>query len=106
MAKVRVRVALDPDAPEKIYHLKGVKGALDKQARSIAGRANALGAGYRTARFYDRNAKEQRGNAQPKYEPVDAMDTRKSSVALVHNANYAAYKDTLLHNTLLKAIGG
>lgn len=106
MAKVRVHVVLDPDAPEKIYHLPQVKSVLTKQAQEIAGRANSLGSGYRTARFYDRNAKELRGDKQPVYASVKTIETRKSSVALVHNANYAAYKDTLLHNTLLKAIGG
>ena len=100
MAKVRVQ--LDSDAQQKVCNLDGMFSTVNKKAEAIASQANAMSAGFRTGRFYDKETHEMRGNTQPRYAAVKAMKTRKGAVALVHNANYAAYRDCLEHNTLLK----
>ena len=101
----RLRVVLDSDADEKICTMDGTLAALDRKAEEIAARANAIGSSFRTGRYYDREAEELRGNTQPEYGAVKARKVGKSAVALVHNENYAGYRDCVLHNTLLKAKG-
>ena len=79
----------------------GIKPLLKKHGQAIASRADSLGAGYRTAKYYDREAGELKGGKRPEYGAT--LGTRYV-LCLVHPENYAAMKDNYLHNTLLKAI--
>lgn len=72
-------------------------------ASQMASRANALGAGYRTPKWHDHVTGETKGGKQPEYESTPKK-TRKGARAVVHPANYAAMKDNMEHNTLLKAL--
>lgn len=106
MDSVKVNVVLDKDAPEKIFALPQVKGALTKQASEIADRANQLGAGFRTGIWHDHKTGETRGNTQPNYGYTKAQSSTKyGSIAFVHPKNYSAMKDNYLHDTMLKAMG-
>ena len=105
MADVKVNVVLDKDAPEKIYGLPQVKGAVTKKASAIADMANQLGAGYRTPKWHDHETGETKGDTQPEYGyEKAASSTTYGSIAFVHPLNYAAMKDNYLHNTMLKAM--
>lgn len=101
----RFYVEIDESAlKHAVNHADGVKGVLEAKTAEITGRANAMGAGFRTGRFYDRAERKLKGNTQPEYAG-DVRRTGQGYVGLVHPKNYAAMKDTHLHNTLLKARG-
>lgn len=104
MAKWRVEIN-DGAIKEAVKNADGAQGVLNQKANEIASRANAMGAGFRTGRFYDRKERKLKGNTQPIYGAVPAIRTSNGYIALVHNENYAGYRDSLLHNTLLKAGG-
>lgn len=104
MASMRVDVN-DNAVNNAVKNAEGAAGLLNQKANEIAARANAMGAGFRTGRFYDREESKLKGNSQPIYGAVPAIRTRNGYIALVHNENYAGYRDTILHNTLLKAGG-
>lgn len=106
MAKVKVNIELDPDAPLVIFHLPEVKSALTKEAQAIASRANAMSAGFRTKEGKDPETGEERGGKRPKYAALPARDSAYvGSIALVVEKNYAAILDNHKNNTLLKAKG-
>lgn len=106
MASVKIKVVLDSDAPEKIYRLPQVKAAVTKQANEIAERANSMSAGFHTGLYYQNGHHVAGvGNKQPNYVAKPTKETSKGAIALVVTGNYAAMKDTLEHNTLLKARG-
>ena len=106
MASTSFRVEIDESALKNaVKNASGASSVLNQKANEIAERANAMGAGFRTCRFYDRKEHKLKGNTQPVYGAVPAMRTSNGWIALVHNENYAGYRDTLLHNTLLKAGG-
>lgn len=108
MARVTLKVtSLNEKA---IFRLPSCKAALTKEANSIAAKANAMSANFRTGLFYPNNdysaePLENVGNKQPKYKGIPAKVTNKGSMALVVEGNYAAIKDNHLHNTLKKAGG-
>lgn len=103
---MKVNVVLDKDAPEKIFALPQVKGALTKEAGEIANRANQLSSGFRTGIWHDHATGETRGNTKPVYGFTKAQaSARYGSIAFVHPKNYSAMKDNYLHNTMLKARG-
>lgn len=84
-----------------IYKSDGIKPALKTYGVRIANQANALGAGYRTAKWHDRTTGETKGGKQPKY----GATLGRKAICIVHPENYAAMKDNYLHNTMLKARG-
>lgn len=99
-------VEIDID-DEKLYmavqDAEGTEGALSEAVNSISSRANALSSGFRTGRYYDREAKELKGDTQPSYKG-DVRRMGKTEVGIVYTANYAAMKDNMEHNTLLKSV--
>lgn len=105
MARVKINIELDPDAPELVLNSPQVKAATTKEAKEIAARANSMGSGFRTEVVVDYETKETRGGTQPEYAALNARATKKGCIALVVEKNYAAMKDNHLNNTLLKAKG-
>lgn len=107
MAKrYKLTVVIDEAALKRaVGHGDGMQEVLGRKVNTITGRANALGMSFRTGRYYDRTTEELRGNTQPKYAGSVQLG-KYGWVGLVHPANYAAMKDTHLHNTLLKAKRG
>lgn len=78
--------------------------AIKKETASRVAKANSLGAGYKTGRYYDRTSNELKGETTPKYDG-DVKPSKQSQhwpIGIVHTANYASMKDNLLHNTLVK----
>lgn len=73
-------------------------------ADGIAAKANALGAGYRTARYHRDHESPAVGGTKPEYGSNTGRPRGVVPVGLVYTANYAAQKDNHLHNTLLKSI--
>ena len=99
-----VRIVLDDAKVRKaINDSEGTEGAIQRIAYGIAGRANAMSAGFRTGRYYDRTEGRLKGDTKPRYES-DTQKRGKSVVGLVYTGNYAAMKDNHQHNTLLKSI--
>lgn len=88
---------------EAVQDAEGLPTALGDAVSQIAGRANAIGSGYRTGIWHDHASGEKRGGTQPVYEG-DVQRRGRSQVGIVHPGNYAAMKDNHLHNTLLKSI--
>ena len=99
------RIEIDTQALEHaVNNADGMQGVLNAKVQEITARANAMGASFRTGRFYDREENKLKGNTQPEYAG-DVQKRSRGYIGLVHPANYAAMKDTHLHNTLLKAGG-
>lgn len=99
-----LKIVLDEEKVyEAIQDAEGTQGMLEALTQRITGKANALSSGYRTGRFYDRQAKELKGNTQPRFAG-NVERHGKSQVGLVYTANYAAQKHNYEHNTLLKSI--
>ena len=68
--------------------------------------ANDAGAGFKSERVLDYKKKEWVGGTQAHYGyNVERNGSDRWPVGLVYTANYAAMKDNLLHNTLLKVVG-
>ena len=68
--------------------------------------ANAACAGFRSERVLDYKTKEWVGGTPAEYDfNVECNGTDKWPIGLVWPANYAAWKDLLENNTLLKVIG-
>ncbi|MBR3326767.1 MAG: hypothetical protein IKG22_05530 [Atopobiaceae bacterium] len=99
-------VEIDIDE-EKLYmavqDAEGTESALNEAVNAITSRANALSSGFRTGRYYDREAHELKGDTQPSYKG-DVRRMGKTEVGIVYTANYAAMKDNMEHNTLLKSV--
>lgn len=99
------RIEIDEQAlKHAVGHADGVRGVLEAKTLEITNRANAMSSGFRTGRYYDRKESKLKGNTQPEYGG-DVQMGRAGYIGLVHPLNYAAMKDTHLHNTLLKAGG-
>lgn len=94
----------NPDMQKSLCQMPAVKSELTREANSIAMRANAMGAGFRTERTKNYETGERVGGKSPVYKADKAREFKDTSTAMVHTANYAAMKDTHLHNTLLKAL--
>ena len=69
---------------------------------AVAARANAIGSGYRTQKYYKDHKAPPVGGTQPVYSSKIRRNPTVPT-SLVYTANYAAQKDNMLHNTLLKA---
>lgn len=102
MASVTTDIT-DARLREVMCNLPGVGAEVSRIAQQTAARANALGAGFKTERVTDWKTKQEVGGTAPVYGS-DAQK-RDTWVGIVYTDNYAARKDCLLHNTLLKARG-
>ena len=103
----RVTVVIDEEAlRHAVSYAEGMEAALSAETEAISGRANSMGAGFRTGLYYIRHGQPKPGvgNKQPIYKG-DVRMGNHGYVGLVRSANYAAMKDNYLHNTLLKAGG-
>lgn len=101
----RLVVEIDAKALKNVVNESdGTKAALEAATSEITGKANAMGASFRTERTYNYAQHKHVGGTQPEYAG-DVQRGRQGYIGLVHPNNYAAMKDNLLHNTLLKARG-
>ena len=76
---------------------------LDKATQRILANAQGMSAGFKTGIWHDHATGEKRGNTQAKYAG-DVKRMGSSYVGIVYTANYAAQKDNLKNNTLLKVL--
>lgn len=83
---------------------EGLHGAIAAETSRITANANSLSSGFFTGLFYDRSAGRMVGNTQARYAG-DTAKKGRSTVGLVHPANYSAMKDNHQNNTLLKSLG-
>lgn len=106
MASVtNVEVVIDQKALEDAaYAQDGTKAVLQAATDDIIDNANALCAGYMTGVFHDHATGETRGPTQAEYDG-NVQYRRNGYIGIVYTANYAAQKDNLENNTLLKAKG-
>ena len=84
---------------DALYQL--IRSETDKRAS----RANALGAGYKTGKYHKDHKSPAIGGMSPKYVAHTGRPRGAVPVGIVYTGNYAAQKDNMLHNTLLKAKG-
>lgn len=66
--------------------------------------ANALSSGFRTGYYHRDHKSPAVGGTQPAYMAKTGRPRGIVPVGIVYTANYAAQKDNMLHNTLLKAL--
>jgi hypothetical protein len=92
---------------EKVWRLACKSDGTYQLVRSAgdatAGKANALSAGFKTGRYHPNHKSPGVGGTQPSYR----SNTRRNPTvptAIVYTANYAAQKDNMQHNTLLKSL--
>ena len=101
MAKVDVR--LDAEACKvAIARAERITSALQKAVDSVTSNANIMSSGYRTARYYDRERHELKGDKQPLFAG-NVRDMGKGPIGIVYTGNYAAMKHNHEYNTLLKS---
>ena len=93
-----VKVEMKPGWEQVVSTMPSVMDALDDKAGDICGKANSMAAGFRTKRWMGK------GGTQAVYGSKEAEARGRTSVALVYTANYAAQKENMQHNTLLKSI--
>lgn len=82
----------------------GLVPVLKTKSKEIANKANSLSSGFRTQEVTRWETGERVGGTQPEYKS-DAQIKRKGPVGIVYTNNYAARKDNMENNTLLKARG-
>ena len=105
MADVSVKVEMLPDWEQTVSKMPAVKSALTEEATAISASANSLSSGFKTGIYHDpAEGGKRKGGTPAQYASKPAKNTDKGSVALAYTANYAAQKDNMLHNTLLKAV--
>lgn len=105
MANYLVRVDIDQKALEDaIANGEGLPDLLKAEVDKIVTRANSLSAGMRTARFYDRESGELRGDTEPEFQG-NVKKFANGYIGIVYPANYAAHKANMTSNILLKAKG-
>lgn len=102
MARVEVRLD-NAKVAEAIADAPRMKPLLEGVSSAIATSANAMSAGFRTGRFYDRTENKLKGNTQPRYAS-NVQRRGNVLIGLIYTANYAAQKDNHEHNTLLKSL--
>lgn len=122
MASISVRVNMDAKALEECaYNDDKVKGEVTKGANSIAAKASSMateksGIWHETGRphtpgreggtWHGSKDNGTIGGVTPSYVAKPAKpSTNGVPVAIVVTANYAAQKDNMKHNTLVRAIG-
>ena len=100
-----VVVKIDQKALEEAaYGQDGTEAIIKQHTDAIIDNANALCAGYKSGVFHDRETGTTKGPTQAVYD--GNVERRKTAyIGIVYTANYAAQKDNLENNTLLKAKG-
>lgn len=83
---------------------EGTYQAVRDATDAVAARANRLSSGYRTARYRRDHESPAVGGTRPEYGSNTARPRGVVPTGIVHPRNYAAMKDNVLHNTLLKAL--
>ena len=81
-----------------------VRDDLERTTDAIKGRANSLGSSFRTGLYHRDHQSPAVGGTQAAYDG-DVRMVNGGNVGIVYTANYAAQKDNLQNNTLLKAKG-
>lgn len=104
MAKLVVEID-DRKLHDAIQNADGLKGVLQGYVDSAKGSANSMSSGFRTERTVNFETGEHVGGTQPVYDG-NVKKKGRTMVGLVYTANYAAQKDNMLNNTLLKSLGG
>lgn len=67
--------------------------------------ANSMCAGFRSERVFDYKEKKRVGGTPAHYDfNIERNGTDRWPIGLVYPANYAAWKDLLKNNTLLKVV--
>lgn len=77
--------------------------AVTSATERLAANAQAMGGGFRTAKWRDPSTGEVKGDTPAEYRG-SVRSFNNAHVGIVYTANYAAQKDNLLNNTLLKVI--
>jgi hypothetical protein len=85
------------------FNSDGAYQLVSEATQSTARKANTLGAGYRTPKWHDHKTGETKGGKKPNYIPSPKR-TKKGARGIVYTGNYAAMKDNIEHNTLLKSL--
>lgn len=73
-------------------------------ADQVESNANSLSAGYRTGYYHKDHKSPAVGGTQPSYQANTGRPRGTVPVGIVYTGNYAAQKDNLQHNTLLKSL--
>lgn len=112
-------VKLDTEAVWRVINESpGTADALGSVCARIAGKANALAAGYKSGIWHDTGSTKPPGHGEwhdrgktyptkggtPAQYEFDVEKRKSAQVGIVYTANYAAQKENMQHNTLLKSI--
>ena len=88
--------------PEKLWRMAcksdGMYQLVRKAADQVCSKANSMGSTFKTEKYRDR------GGTSPKYMANTGRPKGTVPVGIVYTANYAAMKDNMKHNTLLKSL--
>lgn len=76
----------------------GMYQIVRKSADKVASKANSMGAGFKTQKY------KGKGGKSPKYVANTLRPRGIVPVGIVYTGNYAAMKDNMQHNTLLKSL--
>lgn len=115
-----VRVVMNGNFNEVLFAAPQVKQAVDEKAKSIAGKANAAAneksgiwhevgkphtPGREGGKWHGADGEVIGGkDADYKAKPARRMGADGAPIAIVVTGNYAAQKDNMKHNTLLRSI--
>lgn len=81
-----------------------IRAEMCEITRKKAASANLMSASFRTQEFVDGETRARKGDKAPKYDwDVELHGPDRWPTGIVYTRNYAAMKDNMLHNTLLKA---
>lgn len=93
---------------EKLWRLAcrsdGAYQLVRNAADQVASNANALSAGFRTGKYHRDHKSPGVGGTQPRYQSNTGRPRGIVPVGIAYTANYAAKKDNMQHNTLLKSL--
>lgn len=93
---------------EKLWRLAcksdGTYQLVRNKTDATASKANSLGSGYKTAKYHRDHKSPAVGGTSPKYVANTSRPKGVVPVGIVYTGNYAAMKDNMLHNTLLKSL--
>ena len=81
-----------------------VRDELERTTDAIKARANSMGGAFRTGLYHRDHQSPAVGNTPAVYDGNVTM-VNGGNIGIVYTANYAAQKDNLQNNTLLKAKG-
>ena len=120
-SSIKVKMQWSPTFEQDVAQMPQVKNAVTKEANAIAERANGMATeksgiwhetgkphtpGKSGGKFHDHgNVTATIGGTEPVYRAKPAKLIGGKPFAIAYTGNYAAQKDNLNHNTLLKAKG-